>query len=58
MHQDPWSNYYVSKLLQYIDLGYSPVRISTHIPFTPTDILQKASYLGYFYISNIWFLED
>lgn len=58
MHQEPWSNYHVSKLIQYIDLGYSPVQISAHIPFTPTEILQKADYLGYSYISNTWLFKD
>lgn len=58
MNQDPWNIYYVSKLLEYIALGFSPVQISTQIPFTPTEILQKADYLDYSYTSNTWILKD
>lgn len=58
MHQSSWNIYYVSKLLEYITLGFSPVQISTCIPFTPTEILQKADYLDYSYISNTWLLKD
>lgn len=58
MHQEKWSNYYVSKLIQLIDLGFSPQKIAAKIPFEQVEILEKADQLGLIYIKETWLNKD